>query len=277
MPEARPYFEFGTIAFRPVAESDLELIRRLRNDGSTWANLGDPRPLSEADQKSWLAGLGLRSGKFYFMAMDPPSQWVLGLIRMDEYDPLNRSIRVGADVVPELRGKGFGSRIYTAIKKYCFDILNVHRIWLAVLENNEVALKLYAKTGFSREGCYRSAIYRDGKYLDYVLMSLLESEYRLHEANGAVADTLRAADQPPVALDVYRLPPEVQVKMLAMVPVTSFLNCRRGSHGRVFQGVPEPTCDGIVTGPENALYCNKCGLLHRTLLSGGVLHYGLHP
>ena len=97
---------------------------------------------------------------------------------MDEVDHINRSIRVGADVVPALRGKGFGKAIYSAIKKYCFDYLNMHRVWLAVLEANERAIGLYRKVGFKEEGRYREAVFRDGRYQDYILMSILEVEYR---------------------------------------------------------------------------------------------------
>jgi len=102
----------------------------------------------------------------------------VGLVRMDEMDKMNASIRVGADVAVKLRGLGYGKKIYEAIKRYCFDYLNVHRVWLLVLETNEVALKLYRKQGFKVEGKQRQAIFRDGKYLDYLMMSILEEEYR---------------------------------------------------------------------------------------------------
>jgi RimJ/RimL family protein N-acetyltransferase len=165
------------MSFRPVERQDLVKIRHLRNDPSTWVHLTDPRPLTEADQEAWIGGIGARTGKFYFVASDDKRPFI-GLVRMDEFDPLNRSIRVGADVVPELRNKGYGILIYRTIKKYCFDHLNVHRVWLEVLATNEHAGRLYAKQGFVVEGRLREAVYRDGKFVDYVIMSILEPEYR---------------------------------------------------------------------------------------------------
>lgn len=170
------YFEFEGLRLRSVEAGDLEPIRRLRNDQTTWANLTDPRPLSEADQKTWLLDLSFRTSKFYFVVYDVANPFI-GIVRMDEYDAQNRSIRVGADVMPELRGKGHGGRIYKAIKKFCFDFLNLHRVWLAVLRTNAIAIRLYERQGFIREGQYREAVFRDGKYIDYVLMSILEGEY----------------------------------------------------------------------------------------------------
>lgn len=177
MPEKNPYFEFEGLRFRTVEDEDLEWIRRLRNESTTWVNLTDPRPLSAADQKAWISGLGIRSSKFYFIAYDEMHPYI-GLVRMDEYDGLNRSIRVGADVSPELRRQGHGGRIYAAIKKICFDILNTNRVWLLVLETNETAAALYRRQGFTVEGKMRQAVFRNGKYVDYVMMSILELEYR---------------------------------------------------------------------------------------------------
>lgn len=171
------YFSHEGISLRPVEAGDLDQIRELRNDELTWIHLTDPRPISQADQAAWLGSLGLKSGKFYFVAFDDRNPFI-GMIRMDEYDALNRSIRVGADVVPGLRRMGHGTHIYRAIKKYCFDVLNCHRVWLQVLETNEVAIKLYRKAGFSQEGLLREAVFRNGVYVDYKVMSIIEQEYR---------------------------------------------------------------------------------------------------
>jgi RimJ/RimL family protein N-acetyltransferase len=62
--------------------------------------------------------------------------------------------------------------------KYCFDYLGMHRVWLCVLDTNEVGIKLYVNSGFKLEGKYREAIWRDGGWHDYIVMSLLEGDYR---------------------------------------------------------------------------------------------------
>ncbi len=170
-------FLHDNLGLRVVEEPDLEAIRSLRNDPSTWVHLTDPHLITCDAQRRWFDGLAGRPDRIYFTVFDETHPFI-GIVRMDEYDPTNRSIRVGADVVPLLRNRGYGRKIFSAIKKYCFDILNLHRIWLAVLENNGHALRLYQKQGFQVEGRYRGAIFRDGRYLDYVLMSLLEKEYR---------------------------------------------------------------------------------------------------
>ncbi len=168
-------FSHEEISFRVPTKEDLEEIRKLRNDESTWTHLTDPRPLGPADQKAWYESLGSRSGKYYFVVSDQHYAFI-GLVRMDEHDLINQSIRVGADVSVSLRGKGYGKKIYAAIKDYCFRELNVHRVWLLVLATNVVGRGLYKKSGFTEEGVMRGAIYRHGQWVDYLMMSILRGE-----------------------------------------------------------------------------------------------------
>jgi UDP-4-amino-4,6-dideoxy-N-acetyl-beta-L-altrosamine N-acetyltransferase len=170
-------FGLNGIFLRVIEEKDIDPIRQLRNDPSTWMHLTDITLLSAKTQQRWYDSLSSRNDRKYFVLGDEEHEF-LGIIRLDEIDQTNRSIRVGCDIVPAFRGQGFGTKAFQLIKKYCFDYLNMHRLWLAVLETNHVAIRLYEKHGFRVEGRYREAIFRDGKYLDYIIMSLLEREYR---------------------------------------------------------------------------------------------------
>lgn len=176
-PMSGTFVENHGLCLRAVEERDLDWIRALRNDQDTWVWLTDPRPLSAADEKGWYASIGVRSGRLYLVAHDADHPFI-GLVRMDEHDPVNRSIRVGADISPALRGLGFGRSVFGTVLKYCFDHLNIHRVWLAVLETNARAIRLYKGQRLKEEGRWREAVFRGGKYVDYLLMSILEGEFR---------------------------------------------------------------------------------------------------
>lgn len=174
------------LGFRPVEERDLEQIRKLRNDPTTWIYLTDITQINERQQQRWFDSL-LDSGRqrMYFTIVSEEKEFpistegdFLGIIRFDSVDVNNRNVRVGADIVPEKRGRGIGTRAYGAILKFCFDHWNMHRIWLCVLEDNEIAKKLYKNVGFSEEGRLRQAVFRDGCWKDYIVMSILDEEYR---------------------------------------------------------------------------------------------------
>jgi len=178
-------FWHNGLGFRSVEEDDLEQIRTLRNDPSTWVFLTSIGQISKLKQREWYQRINQDSSVAYYSLVEEYKDFpvsyegdFLGIIRMDEIDIHNRSIRVGADIIPDKRGKGWGTKAFQAILRFCFDQLGVHRIWLCVLEDNTIALKLYKSAGFTEEGRYRQAIWRDGKFKNYIIMSILEDEYR---------------------------------------------------------------------------------------------------
>jgi RimJ/RimL family protein N-acetyltransferase len=55
--------------------------------------------------------------------------------------------------------------------------MNLNRIWLRVLGTNLRAVRCYEKTGFIHEGAMREAEFRENRYIDVVIMSILRSEW----------------------------------------------------------------------------------------------------
>ncbi|WP_288991113.1 GNAT family protein, partial [uncultured Sphingopyxis sp.] len=55
---------------------------------------------------------------------------------------------------------------------YCWRQLNLRRLTLEVFAHNEAAIRLYARSGFEREGMLKSAQYVEGAWIDIVLMAL---------------------------------------------------------------------------------------------------------
>jgi RimJ/RimL family protein N-acetyltransferase len=60
--------------------------------------------------------------------------------------------------------------------KHGFETLNLNRIYLQVFANNPRAIRAYEKAGFIHEGRKRQAEFRDGQYIDVLLMSILRDE-----------------------------------------------------------------------------------------------------
>lgn len=74
-------------------------------------------------------------------------------------------------------GKGYGTDATRAVLRFAFEQMNLNRIDLQVLDDNERGLRCYEKIGFSREGVQRQYRYREGRYVDMVMMSILRQEY----------------------------------------------------------------------------------------------------
>jgi RimJ/RimL family protein N-acetyltransferase len=152
----------------------------MRNDPSTWINLTGIRHITPGDQEDWFDSLQSDKQREYFTALTESGEF-LGMIRTDEIDTVNRSIRVGLDIAVDKRGQGWGTKVYTALLKWLFDYMGYHRVWLYTLTFNQPGLRLYRRVGFSVEGVMKESIWRDGAWWDCIIMSILEDEYR----NGA--------------------------------------------------------------------------------------------
>jgi hypothetical protein len=90
----------------------------------------------------------------------------------------NSSVEFKRTVITQ-KDKGYGRKVLRLIKKWAFESLDVHRMWLAVKEFNHRARALYASEGFIVEGTLRECLKADdGSFESLVVMSLLKREYQ---------------------------------------------------------------------------------------------------
>ena len=75
-------------------------------------------------------------------------------------------------------GQGYGRETMQLLLDYAFGYLNFHRVAIGVVGTNGRALRFYEQIGFKREGIQRDGYYHNHAYQDFVMMSILEDEYR---------------------------------------------------------------------------------------------------
>lgn len=80
-------------------------------------------------------------------------------------------------IVVTASGKGYGREALRMIKRFAFERLEAHRLWLDVKEHNTRAHKLYESEGFIVEGKLRDCIKTENGYESLLLMSMLKPEY----------------------------------------------------------------------------------------------------
>ena len=102
----------------------------------------------------------------------------IGNIGLHNISYTNRHAEIGV-VIGErtLHGQGYGSEATALMLKYGFESLNLQRIYLRVMTTNEGGFKCYEKLGFKKEGVLRQHAYKNGAYVDEIIMGLLKSEW----------------------------------------------------------------------------------------------------
>ncbi|MFA8435376.1 MAG: GNAT family N-acetyltransferase [Marinifilaceae bacterium] len=76
-------------------------------------------------------------------------------------------------------GKGFGTEVTRKVIDFGFDKLKLNRIMLTVSDENVGGVKAYTKAGFTGEGILRQACFRDGKFHNKIIMSILRKEWEM--------------------------------------------------------------------------------------------------
>lgn len=169
---------FQKIGFRPIEFADLEALRLIRNESSTILNLGTVELVSQEEQEAWWKSLGNSASAKRFSVVELETQQIIGMIRVQSIETVNRNCEVGLDIAKAKRGQGYGRMSYQALLAYLFDHYNMNMVYLRYIPTNTVAASLYSSLGFKETGYLKEFIYRDGKYLDYKIMCLTKSEYQ---------------------------------------------------------------------------------------------------
>ena len=91
---------------------------------------------------------------------------VIGLLQIDKFNSkAEYYITIGET---SFKGKGIATKATKAILDYGFNTLNLHKIYLNVDSDNDIAKKLYKKCGFKQEGFFADDLFsgRKSKYID---------------------------------------------------------------------------------------------------------------
>ncbi len=107
---------------------------------------------------------------------------LLGIAYISQISPHNRHCTLGLTIGERERwGKLYGRESLEVLLEYCFDTLGLHRVSSETFEYNAAWQKLVVEAGFRKDGSERDYLYRDDRFWDKEVYSLLETEYRLRE------------------------------------------------------------------------------------------------
>ena len=162
---------------RKPVPADVDALYAQKNDPEVASLLGGLPQYAQADIKQWVEFHRVQKDESLWIIADGGGRAV-GHVGLYKIDPRVRSAEF-AIVIGEkkLWGTGLGRACTEWMVRYGFEQLNLQRIELQVQDRNERARRLYQRLGFKDEGVRRRAQYKDGRYVDMVLMGLLDDEW----------------------------------------------------------------------------------------------------
>lgn len=101
---------------------------------------------------------------------------VVGLLGLETFPNKPRRRHVGTfgiSVHDDWQGQGIGGALMRACLDLADNWLNLTRLELEVYADNESAIHLYKRFGFEPEGTLRQHAFRDGQFVDSIVMARL--------------------------------------------------------------------------------------------------------
>ena len=125
----------------------------------------------------WRKHLTETEGVYGLVAVS--GEHVIGMLDVFTFPnrPRRRHVgHIGISVAEAWQGKGVGSALMQACVDLADKWLNLTRLELEVYADNEAAIRLYERFGFEREGVARQHAFRDGQYVDSIMMARLRDK-----------------------------------------------------------------------------------------------------
>ncbi|MBI1389502.1 MAG: GNAT family N-acetyltransferase [bacterium] len=165
------------VTLRALEERDVELLRGWRNHPELFGLHFGVLPLSQTEQRRWYDSYSGQSATKVFI-IDNEEAEPVGYTLLKDLDHKNRQAEIGIHLDPHAQGQGYGKDAFLTLIRFCFQELNLHRVYLQVFDFNERAAALYRKLGFVEEGRLRECFFTQNAYHDVIQMSLLENEFK---------------------------------------------------------------------------------------------------
>ncbi len=169
------------VELRPITDADTNNIVRWRNSDHVRQNFIYQTLFTPESHREWLrdkVGTGLVE---QFIIHSKDAGMDVGSVYLRDIDQTHRRAEFGIFIGEESQmGHGIGSECIRLIVKHGFETLHLHKVFLRVLADNEIARKAYEKAGFMQEAYLKDEVCIRGEYKDLILMRILNLQEGYH-------------------------------------------------------------------------------------------------
>jgi diamine N-acetyltransferase len=168
------------IYLRPFSKNDVSYLQKWSYDPEIRRLTGEVAPMSQAETEKFYRELRADKDRSWFVIVLRRGNQVIGeagLLRMfGPWRCTDMSIIIGEK---DAWGKGYGKEAGRLLLDYAFERLGFHRVSMGVVSFNKRALRFWEGLGFKKEGVQRDGYYCDNEYSDFIMMSILEDEFKM--------------------------------------------------------------------------------------------------
>ena len=169
------------IVLRPIIESDFDKYFKWHLDEEIrFLAAIHPFAVTEKLEREWFEKVmeDSSNNRILFSIVHKSNDEVIGYFQLTNIDFISRKAFLGIVIgEKEFQGKGLGYEVLKLGLGYGFNYLGLEKISLDVIKNNEKALKLYKKIGFSTEGEFVKDFYFNGLYYSILRLAVFKEVF----------------------------------------------------------------------------------------------------
>ncbi|PID23867.1 GNAT family N-acetyltransferase [Sporosarcina sp. P7] len=160
------------VYLRPILKKDITFLNEWKNDEETYRYLGGGfMPVSIDQQEKWMDSLIDTTGNNKRFVICDNENSPLGMIGLYSINWINRTCEIGLYIGnKQTKGKGYGKESCRLIERFAKEYLNLRKIKLNVVCDNESATYLWQSLGYEKIGEFKEERFIKGEYKDLVLM-----------------------------------------------------------------------------------------------------------
>lgn len=170
-------YEYG-VRLAPISsEEELESLYHLRNNPEVWKWCRQRGPIHWDQHLVYWSSIleGEKTDIRLYLVENKGA--LIGCTGFTSIDHINARAEFSLYIDPSIRGVGLGEAALKTLFNFGFKMLNFNLIWGETFDGNP-AYSLFEKLGMVKEGSRREFYFRDGKYIDAHLYSVLRREWK---------------------------------------------------------------------------------------------------
>ncbi|WP_026348558.1 GNAT family N-acetyltransferase [Eudoraea adriatica] len=178
--KTEPKMDNSKIKLRALTKDDAKISWTWRNNENIrYFYSGHPFFINQEKEEGWLVKILVSDIPLTSFGIEElETNSLIGMTFLKDINLIHRTAEFAIFIGEEdAIGKGYGKEATIKTIEFAFNNLNLNRVHLKVQENNLNAIKLYEKCKFKKEGVLRECIYKNGHYINEIVMSILRIEY----------------------------------------------------------------------------------------------------
>jgi len=155
----------------------MESSREARNSVEVNRWCRQSHPISAQEHLKWHDWQAKDPNTRMYAIYSVETEDFLGVCGLTGISWTHRKAEFSLYITPSQRRRGYAGEALSTLVEHGFYDLNLHRIWGEMFDGNP-AESLFTSLGMVYEGCLRQTYFKDGRYLDSHIYSIMRDEWK---------------------------------------------------------------------------------------------------